>query len=242
MGKLLTFADYNNDMKSKNGFKEFESSTKKNSSQTIGDLNCFMTGNELNYAFQQTVSSEYTFGSGDKLIDFFPSWPEMKKKVFFNPYSKVSVFYYVGDDFKPDLSTNIKLLTHNGYDVSFGNRGDYVTITMGIHMMDAAHIVKKSSFYYNDETYDISNISFKLNVIYENVSTLYDTELTWADFTNIKEGTYIYMAYKQINWMCDGNKHKLYYSPENYMTLHSLTEGDVVLENKGDASQLYTYI
>ena len=29
MGKLLTFADYNNDMKSKDGFKAFETSTKK---------------------------------------------------------------------------------------------------------------------------------------------------------------------------------------------------------------------
>ena len=69
-----------------------------------------MTGNELNYAFQQTVSSEYTFGSGDKLIDSFPSWPEMKEKTFFSPYEKVSMFYYVGDDFKPDGSTNIMKL------------------------------------------------------------------------------------------------------------------------------------
>lgn len=234
MRKLLTFADYNNDMKSKDGFEAFTSSTKKNSSQTIGDLNCFMTGNELNYAFQQTVSSKYTFGSGDKLIDSFPSWPEMKKKVFFNPYSKVSVFYYVGDDFKPD--GNIRFLTHNGYEVSFGNKGDYVTITMGIHMMNAP-IVENSSFYYNDETYNISNISFKLTIIYGNVGTLCDTELTWDDFKNIKENTY--MAYRQIKWRCDGSKHKLYYSPKNYMTLHT-SEGNVTLNNS--ASQLYTYI
>ena len=239
MGKLLTFADYNNDKNSEDGFKAFTTSTKKNSSQTIGDLNCFMTGNELNYAFQQTVSSEYTFGSGDKLIDSFPSWPEMKKKVFFNPYDKVSVFYYVGGDFKPDGSINIKLLTNDGYDVSFGNNGDNVTITMGIRVMDSAPIVENSSFYYNDETYNISNISFKLCVIYGNVGTLYDTELTRNDFKVFFKGG-IYMTYKQIKWKCDGNKHKLYNSSENYMTLHSLTEGDVVLENS--ASQLYTYI
>ena len=194
-----------------------------------------MTGNELNYAFQQTVSSEYTFGSGDKLIDFFPSWP-VRKKTFFSPYSKVSVFYYVGDDFKPNASINIRFLTHNGYEVSLGNKDDKVTITMGIHMMNAP-IVENSSFYYNDETYDISNISFKLHVIYENVCTLYDTELTWDDFTNIKEGTY--MAYKQIKkWSYISKKHKLYYSPENYMTLHT-SEGDVTLNNS--AAQLYTY-
>lgn len=76
----------------------------KNSSQTIGDLNCFMTGNELNYAFQQTVSPDYTFGSGDILIDSFPPWPSMKEKTFFNPYKKVSVFYYNGDDFIPGTS------------------------------------------------------------------------------------------------------------------------------------------
>jgi len=29
MGKFLTFADYNNDMKSKDGFKSFTESTKK---------------------------------------------------------------------------------------------------------------------------------------------------------------------------------------------------------------------
>ena len=197
-----------------------------------------MTGNELNYAFQQTVSSEYTFGSGDKLIDSFPSWPEMKEKTFFSPYEKVSMFYYVGDDFKPDGSTNIMLLNSNGYEVSFGNNGDNVTITMGIRMINAP-IVENSSFYYNDETYNISNISFKLSIIYGNVGTLYDTELTWDDFKYFFKGNK-YMAYKQIKWRCDGNKHKLYYSPKNYMTLHVLTEGDVVLNT--NASQLYTYI
>ena len=196
-----------------------------------------MTGNELNYAFQQTVSSEYTFGAGNKLIDSFPSWPEMKKKVFFNPYIKVSVFYYDGDDFKSDGTTSIKMLNSNGYEVSLGNKGDVVTITMGIHMMNA-HIVEKSSFYYNDETYDISDISFKLSIIYENVGSLCNMELTWDDFTNTKEN--IYMAYKQTKFSYGGGKHKLYYSQENYMTLHSSTEGDVVLDNS--KSQLYTYI
>lgn len=104
MGKFLTFADYNKDMQSKDGFKSFTKSTKKNSTQTIGDLNCFMTGNELNYAFQQTVSSDYTFGSGNKLIDSFPTWPSMKK--YFNPYDEFD-FFFIADGTIPSTQRKI---------------------------------------------------------------------------------------------------------------------------------------
>ena len=192
-----------------------------------------MTGNELNYAFQQTVSSEYTFGSGDKLIDSFPSWPSMKEKTFFNPYKKVNVFYYNGDDFKPGTS-NLSIIRNQGYDVSFGNLNDYVTLTFGICISSDAHILE-SLFYYNDETYNLSHVSFNVNIIYKDVQTLYTLDLEGGDFIDVHDKTH--MIYKKLkNWRCDGNKHRLYYDPKNYMTLHT-SDGDVILDNNN--TQLY---
>ena len=237
MGKLLTFADYNNDMKSKDGFNAFTSSTKKNSSQTIGDLNCFMTGNELNYAFQQTISSEYTFGSGDKLIDSFPSWPDMERKKFFNPYRDVSIFYEIDESFNIQ-GASYALITNSGIYTSFSS-SEYTDIEVKLKIHAQPDFIDGSlPFYYNGKEYRgldvlfsvvINNIGDKsVSLDFKGSDMKYDADIDW------------FVYEKTINVRTDGVKRKLYYSPEKYMKLHT-SKGDVTLNNS--TSQLfYTYI
>ena len=234
MRKLLTFADYNNDMKSKDGFKEFESSTKKNSSQTIGDLNCFMTGNELNYAFQQTVSSEYTFGSGDKLIDFFPSWPEMKKKVFFNPYDMVRMYYYIDGSFNIGGAPYSGLITNIGDDLAFSSSEHKdIEVKLKIH---AYHdfIDNSSPFYYEGKEYKDKDVLF--DVYINNIGTTKMVHLGFKGSDMVYEDIDWFVYEETIKARIDGVSRKLYYSPENYMTLQT-SEGSVRLNNS--ASELY---
>lgn len=239
MEKLLTFADFNNDMKSKDGFKAFTSSTKKNSSQTIGDLNCFMTGNELNYAFQQTVSSEYTFGSGDKLIDSFPSWPEMKKKVFFNPYNMVYIFYEIDESFLIQGAPNTAEITNSGTYVSFKSL-EYDSIDVKLKIRAQPDFIDGSSpFYYNDKEYWGLGSDFSFNVGINNIGDSCDVLVfKGSDMVYIDDIDW-FVYEKTINVRADGVSRKLYYSPEKYMKLRT-SEGDVTLNNS--ASQLYTYI
>ena len=232
MGKLLTFADYNNDMKSKYGFKAFTSSTKKNSSQTIGDLNCFMTGNELNYAFQQTVSSEYTFGSGDKLIDSFPSWPDIVKKNFFNPYTKVSIFYEIDESIDIQGAEHKAVITNSGIYTSFksSNYGN-IDVKLKIHVQPD---FIDEPFYYNDKEYNGSDVSF--HVVINNVGNR-TKALDFKGSEMVYDDIDWFVYEKTINIPTDDEIRKLYYSPEEYMTLHT-SEGNVTLNNS--ASQLYT--
>lgn len=169
MGKFLTFADYNNDMKSKEGFVAFTENTKNSSNQTIGDLNCFMTGNELNYAFQQTVNSNYNFGSGDKLIDSFPTWPSMKTKKWFNPYAQFKFFYTkngttpnVGDDY-PNISTT----AFSFYLTSNETQKDAYC---GLYINQSDTFFNTGGFYHKDHkgttfTYNNVGASYKINYI-----------------------------------------------------------------------------
>lgn len=237
MGKLLTFADYNNDMKSKDGFKRFTTSTKKNSSQTIGDLNCFMTGNELNYAFQQTVSSEYTFGSGDKLMDSFPSWPHMKRKIFFNPYSKASISYEIDEPYNIQRAP-YTLITNHGIDTSFESSAcAYIDVKLRVSVR-ADFIDGSIPFYYEDKEYLGSDVLFGVginNIGNKSVSLVFKGSDMKHDANDIREFVYE----KVIVIHADGVKRNLYYSPACYMKLHT-SKGDVTLNNS--ASQLYTYI
>ena len=100
-----------------------------------------MTGNELNYAFQQTISSEYTFGSGDKLIDSFPSWPEIEKKTFFNPYNMVSIYYEIDDSFNIEGAPSNALITNSGVDTSF-NSSEYTQIDVKLKIWALPDFIK----------------------------------------------------------------------------------------------------
>ena len=226
MGKLLTFADYNNDMKSKDGFKAFTSSTKKNSSQTIGDLNCFMTGNELNYAFQQTVSSEYTFGSGDKLIDSFPSWPDMKK--FFNPYDIVTI-YFTSEEIPNTIITN------SGIDTSFAIF-ESMKIEVKLKISAPADFIN-GPFYYKGKEYRGSDVLF--NVVINNIGNR-TTKLYFKGSDMVYDDINFFIYEKTIIFKADGKTRKLYYSPRNYMTLQT-SERNVTLNDNVSVSQLYTY-
>ena len=235
MGKLLTFADYNNDMKSKDGFKAFTTSTKKNSSQTIGDLNCFMTGNELNYAFQQTVGPEYTFGSDDKLIDSFPSWPVMKRKYFFNPYDMVYIYYEIDESFLLQEGLYTSRITNSGIDTSFkSSKYQYIDVKIGIIAL-RDFVDSDSPFYYNDKEYRGSDVLF--NVVINNIGNR-TTKLYFKGSDMVYDDINFFIYEKTINVNADGVTRKLYYSPTNYMALQTL-EGNVRLDNS--SSQLYTY-
>ena len=231
MGKLLTFADYNNDKNSEDGFKAFTTSTKKNSSQTIGDLNCFMTGNELNYAFQQTVSSEYTFGSGDKLIDSFPSWPEMKN--FFNPYDNVRIYYYIDSSFQSGAPST-GLITNSGEYFSFISSKDTdIKVKLKVYVWHD-FIDESSPFYYNGKKYSASDVLF--GVCINNIGTM-SAVLNFNGSDMVYDDINWFVYEETINTKFDDVRRKLYYSPEEYMRLQT-SEGYVNLNNS--ASQLYT--
>ena len=129
----------------------------KNSSQTIGDLNCFMTGNELNYAFQQTVSYKYTFGSGDKLIDSFPPWPSVDMK-FFNPYIYVRIFYEIDESIDISGAGHTAVITNSGIYTSF-NSSEYSEIDVKLKIHVLPDFIEQP-FYYNDKEYNGSDVSF----------------------------------------------------------------------------------
>lgn len=140
---------------------------KNTSNQTIGDLNCFMTGNELNYAFQQTVSPDYNFGSGDKLIDSFPTWPFNGDKKWFNPYTQFKFFYAkngttlnVGDDY-PQITTNafsFYLTSNETQQVAY----------CGLYINQSDTFFNAGGFYHKDykgTTFSYNNVyvSYKIN-------------------------------------------------------------------------------
>jgi len=203
---------------------------KKNSTQTIGDLNCFMTGNELNYAFKQTVSSEYTFGSGDKLIDSFPTWPSMKK--YFNPYDYVEVFFYP-DGSTPETSGNASPITDSGYNTSLIEKGIEGTLAFGVRVLPYSRLLNK--FYYNEVVYDCTNILFKFTICNIVTYTL-DFNLTWSNFNNTYDILKGYVYYKTCTFTSDGVIRLIKYNPTTYMSLRT-SSGDVELLN--NASQLY---
>ena len=211
----------------------------KNSSQTIGDLNCFMTGNELNYAFQQTVSSEYTFGSGDKLIDSFPSWPEMKKKTFFNPYTMVNIYYEIDASFNIEGAPSNALITNSGVDTSF-NSSEYTQIDVKLKIWALPDFIDEyspSPFYYNGKKYSGSDVLF--NVTINNIGAIKSVPLAFKGSDMVYYDDIDWFVYeKTINVKIDGMKRRLYYSPRDYMTLQT-SEGNVKLNN--NASQLYIY-
>ena len=193
-----------------------------------------MTGNELNYAFQQTVSSEYTFGSGDKLIDSFPSWPDIVKKNFFNPYTKVSIFYEIDESIDIQGAKHKAVITNSGVDTSF-NSSEYEYIDVKLRICTTHNFVNESSpFYYNGKEYRGSDVLF--SVVINNIGNK-TTSLYFRGSDMVYDDIKWFVYEKAIRIHADGEIRKLYYSPEEYMTLHT-SEGNVTLNNS--ASQLYT--
>ena len=196
-----------------------------------------MTGNELNYAFQQTVSPEYTFGSGDKLIDSFPSWPEITKKTFFNPYTKVSIHYEIDDSFNIEGGAPCNVITNSGIDTSF-NSSEYTQIDVKLKVWAVPDFIDEntpSPFYYNGKEYSGSDVLF--NVVINNIGTK-TTKLYFKGSNMVYDDVIDWFVYeKTIKATIDGVSRKLYYSPEDYMTLQT-SEGNVTLNNS--AAQLYT--
>ena len=194
-----------------------------------------MTGNELNYAFQQTVSSEYTFGSDDKLIDSFPSWPDMKRKYSFNPYTKISMSYVI-DDESFSIEEEQKALIEDSIDTSF-NSSEYTQIDVKLRVCATHNFVNGSSpFYYNGKEYLGSDVLFDVRIHIENKNV--PLVFKGSDMVYDNDEGFVYE--KTINVNADDVKRKLYYySPENYMKLCT-SEGRVKLNNR--TTEFYAYI
>ena len=185
-----------------------------------------MTGNELNYAFQQTVSSEYTFGSGDKLIDSFPSWPDMKK--FFNPYDIVTI-YFTSEEIPNTIITN------SGIDTSFAIF-ESMKIEVKLKISAPADFIN-GPFYYKGKEYRGSDVLF--NVVINNIGNR-TTKLYFKGSDMVYDDINFFIYEKTIIFKADGKTRKLYYSPRNYMTLQT-SERNVTLNDNVSVSQLYTY-
>ena len=193
-----------------------------------------MTGNELNYAFQQTVSSEYTFGSGDKLIDSFPSWPDMTRKEFFNPYRDVCIFYEIDESFNIQ-GASYALITNSGIDTSFNSSEyGYIEVKLKIHAQPD-FIDGSFPFYYNGKEYRGLDVLF--NVKINNIGNKSTSLVFKGGDMKYDDDIKRFVYEEAIVIRGDGVKRRLYYSPENYMKLHT-SNGDVTLNNS--ASQLYT--
>ena len=196
-----------------------------------------MTGNELNYAFQHTVSPEYTFGSDDKLIDSFPSWPKMKH--FFNPYNLVSMSYAVDEPLNILQGALLyKLIPKSGIDTSFGtSKHEYNNVKLRV-CARPDFIDVSSPFYYNGKEYRGLEVLF--NVKINNIGNKSTSLVFKGGDMKYDDDIKRFVYEEAIVIRGDGVKRRLYYSPENYMKLHTSNGDDVTLNNS--AAQLYTYI
>lgn len=195
-----------------------------------------MTGDELNYAFQQTVSSEYTFGAGCRLIDSFPSWPDMERKKFFNPYRDVRIFYEIDESFNIQ-GASYALITNSGIDTSF-NSSEYEYIEVKLRVcIKNRFITGFYPIYYEDKEYLRSDVLF--DFVINNIGNK-SVHLAFKASDVLHDGNNGFVYDKTINVLADGVKRKLYYTPKNHMRLHT-SKGDIITLNNS-ASQLYTYI
>ena len=201
-----------------------------------------MTGNELNYAFQQTVSSEYTFGSGDKLIDSFPSWPEMKKKTFFNPYTRVNIYYEIDDSFNIEGAPSNAVIRDRGIDTSFKS-SEYTQIDVKLKILALPDFIDEyspSPFYYNGKKYSGSDVLFNIRI--NNIGAIKSVPLAFKGSDMVYYDDIDWFVYeKTIKVKIDGMKRKLYYSPRDYMTLQTSETSERNVKLNNSTLQLYTY-
>lgn len=140
-----------------------------------------MTGNELNYAFQQTVNSNYNFGSGDKLIDSFPTWPSMEKK-WFNPYTQFK-FFYVKNGTTPNVGDDYPQITTNTFSFHLTSNETQQDAYCGLYINQSDTFFNAGGFYHKDykgTTFSYNNVYVSYKINYKNsVGTIYkDVENT----------------------------------------------------------------
>lgn len=142
-----------------------------------------MTGNELNYAFQQTVSPDYNFGSGEKLIDSFPTWPSMKTKKWFNPYTQFKFFYTTNGN-TPNVGDNYPQITTNAFSFYLTSNETQKDAYCGLYINQSDTFFNTGGFYHKDHkgtTFSYNNVyvSYKINykasdgTIYKDVGNTY---------------------------------------------------------------------